>query len=318
VALFGIDCVSGDTFTASGVNYSMNSMYVPQPVISLAIEAKDKASADRMSKALNRFSKEDPTFNAYVDPESAQTIIQGMGELHLDVYLELMRRDYKVEFETGKPQVAYRESISKKVTFDYTHRKQTGGHGQYARVAGFIEPYTEGDFKFDDMIKGGVIPGEYIPSCEKGFKEALKKGQLIRFPVVGVKATIDDGNFHPVDSSDMAFQTAAMEAFKEAYMKAGPEIIEPVMRVSVETPSEFQGGVIGSLNQRRGIIACSEDEGSFTRIEADVPLSEMFFYTTNLRSITQGKAQFAMEFSHYAKVPTAIREELVTEYLARK
>ncbi|PKK91105.1 MAG: elongation factor G [Candidatus Wallbacteria bacterium HGW-Wallbacteria-1] len=318
VALFGIECVSGDTFTSTALNYSMNSMYVPQPVISLAVFPKDKTASDRMSKALNRFTKEDPTFNAYVDPESSQTIIQGMGELHLDVYLELMKRDYKVEFETGKPQVAYRESITKTMAFDYTHRKQTGGHGQYARVAGFIEPYADGDFLFNDITKGGVIPSEYIPSCEKGFRTALKKGQLIKFPVVGVKVTIDDGNFHPVDSSDMAFQLASLEAFKETYMKASPEIIEPIMRVSVETPSEFQGGVIGSLNQRRGIIAGSADEGSFTRIDADVPLSEMFFYTTNLRSITQGKAQFSMEFSHYAKVPSTLKDELVKEYLAKK
>lgn len=318
VAMFGIDCASGDTFTSGGVNYSMASMYVANPVISLSLNPVDNKSAENMAKALNRFCKEDPTFQTYVDPETNDTIIRGMGELHLDVYVERMRREYNVALETGAPQVAYRESISVPSTFNYIHKKQTGGAGQYARIAGKIEPFHEGDFEFIDEIKGGVIPTEYIPSCKKGFELCLAKGSLIGFPVVGVKVTINDGNYHPVDSSDMAFQTAAVAAFREVYNRCRPIILEPIMRVSVESPSEFQGAVLATINQRRGIIHSATEDRNFTVIDSEVPLKEMFGYSTVLRSATQGKAEFTMEFSRYAKVPESISEALKKEYAEKQ
>ena len=313
IALFGVDCASGDTICAPGLNYAMTSIYVPEPVISLAIEAVDKISADRLARALNRFTKEDPTFRVYIDPESKQTIIQGMGELHLDVYIERMKREYKVEVTTGRPQVAYRETITTRADFDYTHKKQTGGAGQYGRVIGYLEPF-EGNYEFVNEVKGGHIPREFIPSCDKGFQACLKKGQLIGSPVIGVRVVLTDGQYHPVDSSDIAFQMAAQGAFKQAYKKAKPQILEPIMRVVVETPSEFSGNVFGSLNQRRGIIVSSVEDGTYSRIEAEVPLSEMFGYSTVLRSMTQGKAEFTMEFLKYGRVPANIAEQLMEEY----
>ena len=318
VALFGIECASGDTFCGGGLNYAMSSMYVPEPVISLAIMPKDKKSADQLGKALNRFTKEDPTFRTYVDPESNQTIIQGMGELHLEVYIERMRREYKCEVETGMPQVAYRETIAVRSEFNYTHKKQTGGAGQYGRVAGYMEPFAGGDYEFVDNIRGAAIPTEYIPSCDKGFKEAVKRGSLIGFPVVNIRCLVNDGQSHPVDSSDIAFQLAAIGAFREAYMKAKPCILEPIMKVSVEGPTEFQGNIYASINQRRGIISSSTEDGTFSRVEAEVPLSEMFGYSTVLRSLTQGKAEFTMEFLKYGKVPQSISEALIKEYEEKK
>ncbi len=314
VALFGIDCASGDTFCSSELNYAMSSMFVPAPVISLSIEPKDKKAADQMAKALNRFTKEDPTFRTYVDPESNQTIVQGMGELHLEVYIERMRREYKCEVETGMPQVAYREAISERGEFAYTHKKQTGGAGQFAKVVGYIEPLEEKEYEFVNMIKGGSIPTEYIPSCDKGFQTALKKGTLIGFPIVGVRATINDGQYHPVDSSDMAFQTAALAAFREAYKKAKPIILEPIMKVSVEGPQEFQGNIFGLINQRRGVIISSTEDDAFARVDAEVPLSEMFGFSNILRSSTQGKAEYSMEFEKYGKAPKSVSDELIKEY----
>ena len=313
VALFGIDCASGDTFCGGNLNYAMSSMYVPDPVISLSLTPKDKQAADQMSKALNRFTKEDPTFRSYVDKESNQTIIQGMGELHLEVYIERMKREYKCDVETGMPQVAYREAITQRADFNYTHKKQTGGSGQFGRVAGFIEPCTEQDYEFDNQIKGGAIPSEFIPSCDKGFKEAIKRGTLIGFPIVGTKVTINDGQSHPVDSSDMAFQAAAIGAFREAYKAAKPAILEPIMKVSIEGPQEFQGNIFGLINQRRGIIISSTEDDNFTRVDAEVPLSEMFGFSTILRSSTQGKAEYSMEFAKYGKAPASISEELIKE-----
>jgi len=314
VALFGVDCASGDTFTHPDLRYSLTSMFVPEPVISLAIKPKDNKSADNMSKALNRFTKEDPTFRAYVDAESKETIIRGMGELHLEIYIERMRREYSVEIETGMPQVAYRETIANRVEFDYTHRKQTGGSGQFGRVAGIMEPDIEKDYEFIDEIKGGAIPREYISSCDKGFKACLAKGSLIGFPIVGIKITINDGNSHPVDSSDMAFQLTCIGAFRQGYEKAKPHILEPIMKVSVEGPSEFQGNVLGSINQRRGIIISTSEDSSFARVDAEVPLAEMFGYSTILRSLTQGKAQFTMEFAKYGKVPSSTSDALIKAY----
>ncbi|MGI5089480.1 elongation factor G [Treponema vincentii] len=314
VALFGIECASGDTFCGGDLNYAMSSMFVPDPVISLSVTPKDKKSADQMGKALNRFTKEDPTFRTYVDPESNETIIQGMGELHLDVYIERMRREYKCEVETGMPQVAYREAISQRADFNYTHKKQTGGSGQFGRVAGFIEPTSEQDYEFVDQIKGGAIPSEFIPSCDKGFRAAVKKGTLIGFPIVGVRVTINDGQTHPVDSSDMAFQAAAIGAFREAYKKANPIVLEPIMKVSIEGPQEFQGNIFGLINQRRGIILSSTEDEQFTRVDAEVPLSEMFGFSTILRSSTQGKAEYSMEFAKYGKAPQSVTEALIKAY----
>jgi elongation factor G len=313
VALFGVECASGDTFCGPPLNYAMTSMFVPEPVISLAVTPKDKKAADQMGKALGRFTKEDPTFRSYVDAESNQCIIQGMGELHLEVYIERMRREYKAEVETGMPQVAYRETITQKADFNYTHRKQTGGAGQYGRVAGFMEPLASADYEFVDNIKGGSIPTEYVPSCDKGFKEAVKKGSLIGFPVVNIRCLINDGQSHPVDSSDIAFQSAAIGAFREAYHKAKPCILEPIMKVVAEGPAEFQGNIYASINQRRGVILSSTEDGAFSRVEAEVPLSEMFGYSTVLRSLTQGKAEFTMEFEKYGKVPVGISETLIKE-----
>ncbi|WP_448382410.1 elongation factor G [Desulfosoma sp.] len=311
VALFGIDCASGDTFTDGSRRLTMTSIYVPEPVISLAIKPKDKKAEMNLSKALTRFTKEDPTFRSFLDEETGETIICGMGELHLDVYVERMRREYGAEVSTGQPKVAYRETITQRADFDYTHKKQTGGAGQYGRVAGFIEPLAEGEYEFVNQITGGVIPQEFIPSCDKGFRACFKKGSLGGFPITGVRVTIHDGNTHPVDSSDLAFQQAAIGAFRQAYEKAKPQLMEPLMRVVVETPSEFQGAVLGTLNQRRGIIISTAEDGTFSSIEAEVPLSEMFGYSTVLRSATQGKAEFTMEFARYSAVPKGIAEEVI-------
>lgn len=318
VALFGVDCASGDTFCSGGLNYAMSSMFVPEPVISLSLTPKDKQASEQMSKALNRFTKEDPTFRSYVDKESNQTIIQGMGELHLEVYIERMRREYKCEVETGMPQVAYREAITQRADFNYTHKKQTGGSGQFGRVAGFIEPIEEQDYEFINMIKGGAIPTEFIPSCDKGFKEAVKRGTLIGFPIVGTRVTINDGQSHPVDSSDMAFQSAAIGAFRDAYKAAKPAILEPIMKVSIEGPQEFQGNIFGLINQRRGVIISSTEDDNFTRVDAEVPLSEMFGFSTILRSSTQGKAEYSMEFAKYGKAPASISEALIKDYEAKR
>jgi elongation factor G len=314
VALFGIECASGDTFCDQDLNYAMTSMFVPEPVISLAITPKDSKASDQMAKALNRFTKEDPTFRTHVDPESQQTIIQGMGELHLEVYIERMRREYKCEVETGMPQVAYREAITQRADFNYTHKKQTGGSGQYGRVAGYMEPCPEKNYEFVNMVKGGAIPTEFIPSCDKGFQAALARGSLIGFPIVNIRCVVNDGQSHAVDSSDIAFQLAAIGAFREAYEKAKPVILEPIMKVSVEGPTEYQGNIFGSINQRRGIITSSTEDGSFSRVEAEVPLSEMFGYSTVLRSLSQGKAEFTMEFLKYGRVPQSVSEELRKKY----
>ncbi|MFO7890283.1 MAG: elongation factor G [bacterium] len=310
VALFGVDCVSGDTFTSGKVNYSLVSMFVPDPVISLSLKTYDNKSAENMAKALNRFSKEDPTFKTYVDPETNESIIKGMGELHLDVYIERMKREYGIQLKTSPPQVAYKESITRKAEFKYTHKKQTGGAGQYGQVAGTIEPDHEEDFEFISNIKGGNIPSEYIPSCESGFKQCLEQGPITGFPIVGIKVILTDGDYHPVDSSDKAFQQAAKGAFRQVYHKCKPIILEPIMRVSVEVPIEFQGNVLNSLNQRRGTIISAIEENKFARVEAEVPLNEMFGYSTVLRSTTQGKAEFSMEFAHYSEVPKSLSEEL--------
>jgi elongation factor G len=236
-----------------------------------------------------------------------------MGELHLEVYVERMKREYNCEVETGAPQVAYRETITKACAFDYTHKKQTGGSGQFGRVAGRVEPITEGDvdFEFMSQIKGGVIPTEYIPAVEKGFKSCMPKGRLIGFPVIGVRVVVDDGKSHSVDSSEMAFSAAARGAFREVYPRAKPSILEPIMKLEVEGPQEFQGAMLKSIMQRRGTIIGTTEDGGYSRTESEVPLSEMFGYATDLRSITQGRGNYTMHFSHYDEVPKAIGEEVV-------
>ena len=318
VALFGVDCASGDTFTDGKISCSMSSMHIPEPVISLAVIPSDNKAQVNMSKALNRFTKEDPTFKTFVDHETGETIISGMGELHLEVYIERMKREYSAEVEVGAPQVAYRETISSRAEFNYTHKKQTGGSGQFGRVAGYMEPLEEGEYEFVDKIVGGAIPREFITSCDKGFKKSMAKGTLCGSPVTGVRCVINDGAFHAVDSSDVAFQLASVGAFKEGYMKAKPTIMEPIMKVAVEGPSEFQGSVMGSINQRRGMIIGTTEEGNYTVVEAEVPLSEMFGYSTTLRSLTQGKAEFTMEFASFKPVPKSVSEELVKKYQDEK
>jgi elongation factor G len=318
VALFGVDCASGDTFTSSDINFSMSSMHVPNPVISLAILPKDNKAQVNMSKALNRFTKEDPTFKNYVDHETGETIISGMGELHLEVYIERMKREYNAEVEVGAPQVAYRETITQRAEFNYSHKKQTGGSGQFGRVAGYMEPLEEGEYEFVDNIVGGAIPREFISSCDKGFTKCMDKGSLAEFPINGVRVVINDGSSHAVDSSDVAFQLAAVGAFKEGYQKAKPVLLEPIMKVAVEGPTEFQGGIMGSLNQRRGIIVGTLEEGEYTVVEAEVPLSEMFGYSTVLRSLTQGKAEFTMEFADYKQVPKNVAEEVIEDFRKKK
>ncbi len=320
VAMFGIDCYSGDTFCAEGNRFSMTSMFVPEPVVSLAIKPKDKAAANNFSKALNRFSKEDPTFRVHQDEESGETIMSGMGELHLEIYQERLKREFAVETIVGAPQVAYRETITKSTPFDYTHKKQTGGQGQFAKVVGTLEPNVGAttDYEFVDEIVGGRIPREFIPACDKGFKEQLKKGLLIGFPVVNVKVRLQDGQYHDVDSSEMAFRICAMTAIREFYAKAAPTILEPIMKVEVETPDEFQGAILGGLNQRRGMIVGTTTAGNIAVITAEVPLAEMFGYSNDIRSATQGKATFSMEFAKYAPVPKQKQEELVKKYQEEK
>ncbi|RKG80041.1 elongation factor G [Corallococcus terminator] len=317
VALFGIECASGDTFTDGSVNYTMTSMFVPDAVISLAVEPKDRAKSTNFSKALNRFNKEDPTFRVSRDEESGQTIIRGMGELHLEIYIERMKREYDCEVKAGKPQVAYRETISQKGEFAYTHKKQTGGSGQFARVCGYVEPLPSDavqQYEFVDDIVGGSIPREFIPACDKGFAEAVKKGSLIGFPVVGLRVVINDGAFHAVDSSENAFKTAAIMGFREGYASAKPIILEPVMKVEVSAPEEFQGSVVGQLNQRRGTILNTETAEGYLTAVAEVPLNTMFGYSTDLRSATQGKGEFTMEFAKYSQVPKNEAEALMTTY----
>jgi len=318
VALFGIDCASGDTFTSPDISVSMSSMHVPEPVISLAILPIDNKAQANMSKALNRFTKEDPTFRTYVDHETNETIISGMGELHLEVYIERMKREYEAQVQVGQPQVAYRETITQRAEFNYTHKKQTGGSGQFGRVAGYMEPLDEGEYEFVDQIVGGSIPREFISSCDKGFQKSLAKGLLAGSPITGVRVTMNDGASHAVDSSDVAFQLAAIGAFKEGYQKAKSVILEPIMKVAVEGPSEFQGSVMGSLNQRRGIIIGTVEEANYTSVEAEVPLSEMFGYSTALRSLTQGKAEFTMEFATYKQVPKSVSEEIIKKFQEEK
>jgi elongation factor G len=321
VALFGVECASGDTFTDGAIEYTMNSMHVPDPVISLAIKPKKRETQVNFSKALNKFGREDPTFRITRDEESGDTLISGMGELHLEIYIERMKREFNCEVEVGQPQVAYRETITKQARLDYTHKKQTGGSGQFAKLAGHMEPLPEdavNNYEFVNEVVGGSIPREYIPACDKGFQEQLKKGMLIGAPVVRVRCLVNDGQHHPVDSSEMAFRIAAMAAVRESYMQAGPTILEPIMKVEVQAPEEFQGSVIGQLNQRRGVILDTSTNEGYVVAVANVPFSEMFGYSTDLRSITQGKGEFSMEFAKYEPAPRNVQEELIKAYQKKR
>ena len=314
IALFGIDCRSGDTFTDGTLRLAMSPIHVPDPVISLSVEPVDRKSETGLSRALARFAKEDPTFQVRVDPESGETLISGMGELHLEVYIERMRREYGAEVTTSAPQVAYREALSRTAEFDYTHRKQTGGAGQYGRVMGRIEPAEGAEFEFVDQTKGGAIPKQFIPAVEKGFASMLAEGPMIGFPLTAVRVVVTDGKAHAVDSSEMAFAAAARGAWRATCRRAAPRILEPVMRVVAEGPADHAGSVMSTLMQRRGTIVGSQEEDGAARVEAEVPLAEMFGYATTLRSATQGQASFTMEFARYLPVPTSIAEELVAKH----
>ncbi len=321
VALFGVECASGDTFTDGTVDYTMESMYVPDPVISLAVKPKNREGLGNFSKALSKFTREDPTFKVHRDEESNETLISGMGELHLEIYIERMKREFACEVDVGAPQVAYRETITQPAKLDYTHKKQTGGSGQFAKVQGVMEPLPADSalvYEFVNEVVGGSIPKEFIPACDKGFKEQLTKGMLIGAKVVGVRCTVTDGQYHAVDSSEMAFRLAAMAAIRESYQAAKPVVLEPIMKVEVASPEEFQGTVIGQLNQRRGVILdTSTNDGYFTAV-ANVPFSAMFGYSTDIRSATQGKGEFTMEFTKYEAAPKSVQEELVKAYQKKR
>jgi elongation factor G len=318
VAVFGVDCSSGDTFTDGQVRLAMADIQVPAPVISLTVTPQDNKAQLHMSKALQRFSREDPTFRVSTDEQTGETIISGMGELQLDVYVERMKREYGAAVAVSPPRVAYRETITRRADFDHTHKKQTGGSGQYGRVVGSLEPIEAGDYQFVDRITGGAIPREFIPSCDKGFRSMLAKGRLVEAPVTLVRVTLIDGKAHSVDSSDIAFQEAARGAWREAYDRAGPILLEPVMKVQVEGPREFHGGIVATLMQRRGTIVGVNEQGATCQIDAEVPLGEMFGYATALRSATQGTAEFTMEFSRYAPVPKPIQDAVIAEHRERR
>ncbi|TFK62629.1 elongation factor G, mitochondrial [Pluteus cervinus] len=318
-AIFGVECSSGDTFTDGSTSYSMTSMFVPEPVISLAIKAKG-IETPNFSRALNRFQKEDPTFRVHLDAESKETIISGMGELHLEIYVERMRREYNVDCITGKPRVAFRETISQRSAFNYTHKKQTGGAGQYAKVIGYIEPIdkmdeeTGKDVAFENVVMGGSIPTNFIPAVEKGFYEALEKGTLSGNQITGCRLVLQDGAFHAVDSSELAFRLATIGAFREAFKAARPAILEPIMTVEVVAPVEFQSAVIGGLNSRRGTIIDSEvRDDEFTAI-AEVALNDMFGYSNQLRGSTQGKGEFSMEYKNHMPVLPNLQKDLEDAY----
>ncbi|KAK2650691.1 hypothetical protein Ddye_018180 [Dipteronia dyeriana] len=321
VAVFGIDCASGDTFTDGSVKYTMTSMNVPEPVMSLAVQPVSKDSGGQFSKALNRFQREDPTFRVGLDAESGQTIISGMGELHLDIYVERIRREYKVDATVGKPRVNFRETVTQRAEFDYLHKKQSGGQGQYGRVIGYIEPLPKDSpakFEFENMLVGQAVPSSFIPAIEKGFKEAANSGSLIGHPVENLRVVLTDGSSHTVDSSELAFKLAAIYAFRQCYAAAKPVILEPVMMVELKVPTEFQGTVAGDINKRKGVIVGNDQEGDDSVITTHVPLNNMFGYSTALRSMTQGKGEFTMEYKEHLPVSQDVQMQLVNTYKASK
>jgi len=314
VAAVGLEATTGDTICDEKAAIVLEKLEFPEPVISMAIEPKTKKDQEKLSHVLNKFMKEDPTFKATVDQETGQVLIHGMGELHLEIIVDRMKREYGVEVNVGKPQVAYKETIRKKAVAEGKFIRQTGGRGQYGHVIIEIEPLERGKgFVFENAIVGGVIPKEFIPSVEKGVREAMQSGVLAGYPVVDVKVRLFDGSYHEVDSSDIAFQIAGSIAFKDAMKKADPVLLEPIMEVEVETPDEYVGDVIGDLNSRRGKIVGMENKGVITVVKAYVPLAEMFGYATTLRSLTQGRGTFIMKFSHYEEVPQHVAEQIIGE-----
>jgi elongation factor G len=314
VAVMGIECATGDTYCAEGTDLSLESIYAAEPVIDLSIQPVKRADYDKLGKALNRFMREDPTFRVHVDRETSETIISGMGELHLEIYVERIRREYKVECTVGAPKVSYREAPTVETPFNYKHKKQTGGAGQFAHIVGKLiplDPMSPEPFVFENKVTGGRIPTEYIPSVEKGFRESLHKGPVAGYEVMGVKMRLEDGSYHDVDSSTMAFEICARDCFRETFRKAEPILLEPIMKVEVEIPTEFQGPVTGALSAKRGVILGTESRSGYTVITSEVPLAEMFGYSNDLRSSTQGKGSFSMEFLKYQKLPSRFQEEIV-------
>jgi len=315
VALAGLkETTTGDTLCDPLKPVVLERMEFPEPVIEIAIEPKTKADQEKMGIALNRLAAEDPSFRVKSDEESGQTIIAGMGELHLDIIVDRMKREFKVEANIGQPQVAYRETITRAAEIDYTHKKQSGGAGQFARVKIIFEPHEGDDFEFESKIVGGAVPKEYIPGVQKGIESVMGSGPLAGFPMLGVKATLIDGAYHDVDSSVLAFEIAARAAFREGAQKAGAQLLEPIMKVEVVTPEDYVGDVIGDLNSRRGQISGTEARGIATVVNAFVPLANMFGYVNSLRSMSQGRAQYTMQFDHYEPVPTAVAQEIQKKY----
>jgi len=314
-AVFGVDCASGDTFTDGQLGYSMTSMFVPEPVISLSIKPKNSKDGNNFSKAMNRFQREDPTFRVHVDPESQETIISGMGELHLDIYVERMRREYKVDCETGQPQVAYRETITKHVPFDHLLKKQTGGAGDYARVCGWLEPTDDlSSNVYENQVTGGHISEKFLFACEKGFHASCEKGPLLGHKVLGTAMVINDGATHMTDSSEMAFKIATQQAFRKAFALGAPQVLEPLMKTTITAPNEFQGNIVGLLNKRNAIINETEIGAEDFTLYADCSLNSMFGFSSQLRAATQGKGEFSMEFSHYSPAPPQLQRELEAKY----
>ncbi|KAM0717071.1 hypothetical protein Q7P37_006923 [Cladosporium fusiforme] len=314
-AVFGVDCASGDTFTEGGLGYSMNSMFVPDAVISLSIAPKMTKDTPNFSKAISRFQREDPTFRVHNDAESGETIISGMGELHLSIYVERMKREYKVEVVTGQPQVAYRETIQNRVPFDHTLKKQTGGAGDFARVVGFMEPTgTHGENEFEQAIVGGTISEKFLLACEKGFNASAEKGPLLGHKVLGTYMQINDGATHMTDSSELSFKNATQQAFRKAFLAAGPQVLEPLMKTVITAPNEFQGNIVGLLNKRNATISDTEIGSEDFTLTADCSLNSMFGFSSQLRAATQGKGEFSMEFSHYAPAPMQLQKELVAKH----
>ncbi len=316
VAVLGVECASGDTYASEPKYCTLQNMFVPQPVIRMAIAPLTRDGADRLSKALHRFRREDPTLHVTTEEETGETIIAGMGELHLEIYVERIRREYRVEVEVGAPKVNYRESPTQAAEFNTRHRKQTGGSGQYAHIVGRLDvlpPEAEENFLFEEQVVGGRIPKQYIPAIEKGFRSMLAKGPIAKYPVVGLAVYIEDGSYHEVDSSDMAFQVCAQTCMRENFAKTKPVLLEPVMKIEIECPSQFQGSVVGNLTSRRGLVLSTEMCGADTRIEGEVPLAETFGYSTDLRSMTQGQGTFTMEFARYKRLPKSLEEEVIAE-----
>ena len=322
IAVMGVDCASGDTYAAESKMCTLESMFIPDPVIKVAVSPRERSNSDKLSKALQRFRKEDPTFQVFTDEETNEVIMAGMGELHLEIYVERIRREYKIEVDVGAPKVSYREQPTIKVEFDYKHKKQTGGSGQYAHIVGALEPLPEDapePFVFEESVVSGRVPKQYIPAIEKGFRASVPKGTLAEYPVTGLKAHLTDGSYHDVDSSELAFQICAKDCFRQYFPKTKPVLLEPVMHVEIETPENFQGGIVGDVTSRRGMIVSTDmQQAGTTKICCEVPLSETFGYATDLRSMTQGQGTFTMELKGYRRVPASVQEEIIADRKAQK